>query len=96
MLQKKRTPRWHKPFLAELAATSNVAASARKARIGLTCVYYTRRTNPDFAQAWQDALCEGYDLLEIGLLGTDAGRRIRGRQASRKRDCAAAARSSPR
>lgn len=68
MSKPKSQPRWHKPFLKELAATSNVAASARKARIGLTCVYATRRTNPDFARAWQEALCEGYDLLEMGLL----------------------------
>lgn len=68
MTKPKRPPRWHKPFLEELAATSNVTASARKARIGLACVYYTRRTNPDFARAWQDALCEGYDLLEMSLL----------------------------
>lgn len=59
---------WARAFLAELAATSNVAASARKAGISTAHVYELRRADPAFYREWQEALCEGYDLLELNLL----------------------------
>lgn len=59
---------WSTAFLTELAATSNVSAAARKARVPTTTVYATRRTDPAFNRKWQQALCEGYDLLEMDLL----------------------------
>lgn len=66
----KRAPmrKWRKPFLAELAATSNVAASARKAGICTSSAYEARRADPEFYREWQEALCEGYDHLEMNLL----------------------------
>jgi hypothetical protein len=60
--------KWSKSFLAELAATSNVSAAARKARISTSTAYEVRRTNPEFNRRWQAALCEGYDHLEMELL----------------------------
>lgn len=60
--------RWSKMFLAELATSSNVTASAKKAKIPVPTVYETRRRNPEFYRAWQQALCEGYDHLEMDLL----------------------------
>lgn len=60
--------RWSKVFLAELATSSNVTASARKAEVPVATVYETRRRNPEFNRAWQQALCEGYDHLEMELL----------------------------
>jgi hypothetical protein len=68
---RKKSPtfaQWSKVFLAELAATSNVTASATKARICTSKAYDARRTNPEFNRAWQQALCEGYDNLEMELL----------------------------
>lgn len=59
---------WRKPFLAELARTSNVAASARAAGVDASTVYKTRRAEPAFARMWFEALCEGYDNLELDLL----------------------------
>lgn len=59
---------WSKPFLAELAATSNVSAAARKAGVTTSLAYDARRTNPEFNRKWQQALCEGYDHLEMELL----------------------------
>jgi len=61
-------PVWTQAFLSELAATSNVSAAARKADVSATKVYDTRRHNPEFAHAWREALCEGYDNLEMELL----------------------------
>ncbi|MCB2060401.1 MAG: hypothetical protein R3E09_01010 [Novosphingobium sp.] len=61
-------PQWSKDFLSELAATSNVSASARKAGIATATAYDTRRSNPEFNRKWHDALCEGYDHLEMELL----------------------------
>lgn len=61
-------PKWTRTFLSELAATSNITASARKAGISTTTAYDTRRANPEFNRKWQQALCEGYDHLEMELL----------------------------
>jgi hypothetical protein len=63
-----RFRQWSKPFLAELAATSNVSAAARKAGVATGTAYEARRQNPEFNRAWQRALCEGYDHLEMELL----------------------------
>ena len=60
--------KWSKAFLSELAATSNVSASARKAGITTTTAYDARRNLPEFNRQWQQALCEGYDHLEMELL----------------------------
>ena len=57
-----------RPFLAALAETSNVARAAKLAGISTTTVYETRRKNRMFAKAWQAALAEGYDNLEMELL----------------------------
>ncbi len=59
---------WSRVFLGELAATSNVSAAARLAGISTFVVYETRRTNSEFNRQWQEALCEGYDHLEMALL----------------------------
>lgn len=66
--QKPSFAKWSKSFLSELAATSNVTASARKAGVTTATAYDARRANPEFNRAWQRALCEGYDHLEMELL----------------------------
>jgi hypothetical protein len=55
-------------FLEELAITSNVAAAAAVADLATSKVYALRRSDPDFAKAWYEALAEGYDNLEMELL----------------------------
>jgi hypothetical protein len=67
-VKKPSLPKWAKPFLAELAATSNVSAAARKAKTFTSTAYEARRQNPALNRAWQQALCEGYDHLEMELL----------------------------
>jgi hypothetical protein len=68
--RKKSPPfaQWSKVFLAELATTSNVTASAKKAGATTAQAYEARRIRRDFNRAWQQALCEGYDHLEMELL----------------------------
>ena len=63
-----RFNQWSKVFLAELAAQSNVTAAARKAGVPTSTAYDARRSNAEFNRAWQRALCEGYDNLEMELL----------------------------
>jgi len=60
--------KWSKPFLNALSATSNVTAAAKAAGVSTTTVYEVRRSNPEFSRQWQEALCEGYELLEMELL----------------------------
>ena len=59
---------WRDEFLVALAQTSNVAGSARRAGVPVRTVYRTRRTDAEFNRAWQVALAEGYDNLEMDLL----------------------------
>ena len=68
---KKRTTErdWQRVFLDALVDTSNISASARKAKVSTTHVYRTRREDEGFAEAWDEALYEGYIALEMDLLG---------------------------
>ena len=59
---------WRTTFLHGLAETSNVKASAEIADISQSWVYKTRREDDDFARQWLEALCDGYDRLEMDLL----------------------------
>ena len=61
-------------FLARLAETSNVSASARAAGMPVSSVYALRRKSPEFRAAWGDALAEGYARLEASLLETALGK----------------------
>jgi hypothetical protein len=56
-------------FLAELAQTANVSASARKAKMKEPQAYAERRKSIAFREAWAEALSEGYAKLELMMLG---------------------------
>jgi hypothetical protein len=78
---------WRALFLEALAQTSNVRASAERAKVPTATVYKTRRESAEFALKWRAALREGYDNLEMELLG-----HLRDPQPERKMDIAAAVR----
>lgn len=78
---------WRSVFLQALAETSNITASAARANVPLGTVYKLRRTDAAFAAQWQVALQEGYDGLEMELLGY-----LRDPKPERKMDVAAALR----
>lgn len=59
---------WRDKFIAALGETSNIRAAAEAAEISLSWVYKMRREDPDFERRWFEALCEGYDNLEMDLL----------------------------
>ena len=65
-------------FLAHLAETSNVRASARIAGITPALAYRERRRSAAFRDAWARALAEGYVRLEGEMLA-EALRRPNGR-----------------
>jgi hypothetical protein len=60
---------WRKGFLEALAETSNVTASAARVNVPARTVYKLRREDGEFAARWLAALHEGYDNLEMELLG---------------------------
>jgi hypothetical protein len=60
---------WRKHFLEALAETSNVSAAAERVKKTTQAVYKARREEPEFAAGWRTALVEGYDNLEMELLG---------------------------
>ena len=78
---------WQTIFLNELAETSNVKAAAEAAGVSQSCVYKTRRDEPDFARRWYESLAAGYDNLEMELLGY-----LRDPAPGRKMDVAGAVR----
>lgn len=55
-------------FLAHLAQSANVSASARAAGITASRAYAFRDRSPEFREKWHAALCEGYARLEAKLL----------------------------
>lgn len=61
-------PTWRGDFLMALAETSNVTAAALAAGVNPGRAYKSKRIEPDFARLWREALCEGYDNLEMELL----------------------------
>jgi hypothetical protein len=60
---------WVSIFIDKLAETSNVKAAAEEASVSQSLVYKKRRDDADFARRWYAALAEGYDNLEMELLG---------------------------
>ncbi|MBX7494437.1 hypothetical protein K3172_01050 [Qipengyuania sp. 6B39] len=66
---RRKEEKWRKVFLEELAATSNVSASAAIAKVKPGEVYRTRRADRNFAAQWRAALFEGYANLEMEVLG---------------------------
>lgn len=61
-------------FLAKLAETANVAASAREAGMPVSSVYALRLKSPEFRCEWGEALAEGYARLEASLLEAALGK----------------------
>jgi len=66
--ESKNNRHWRASFLAKLAETSNVTASAEAAGVHPSRVYKVKRLEPEFAREWFDALIEGYDALEVEVL----------------------------
>lgn len=60
---------WRTYFLQKLAETSNVSASADHVGVATSRAYKVRREDPAFAAAWRAALFEGYQHLEMEVLG---------------------------
>lgn len=62
------SPKWRRRFVEHLAQSSNVTQSAVHAGISTSLAYRARKTDPDFAEAWLEALYEGYLHLEMEVL----------------------------
>lgn len=54
-------------YLAHFAATCDSEEAARRAGVSDSAVYQHRRTDPEFAAAWAEALDQGYARLEAEL-----------------------------
>ena len=61
-------PVWAGRFLDALRRGMGAREAARVAGVTTSRVYRLRRTDPDFARRWYEALAEGYDNLEMELL----------------------------
>jgi len=60
---------WRTYFLQALAETSNVRLSAERADVSPSRAYKARREDAGFRAAWAAALLEGYEHLEMEMLG---------------------------
>lgn len=67
--KRRLTPARLERFLEALGDSSNVAAAAAAAQVTPGQIYKLRRADPAFARRWFAALAEGYDNLEMELLG---------------------------
>jgi len=54
---------WEKAFLAALENTGSVSAAAEAAQMGRSMVYAHKRSDPEFARQWEEALETSADLL---------------------------------
>ncbi len=61
----KLTPQKRQHFLKVLAATCNVKEAARDINVSRTQVYEARKRDVEFAAAWDNAIEEGADALEL-------------------------------
>ncbi|MDT0576521.1 hypothetical protein RM533_10010 [Croceicoccus sp. F390] len=76
---------WRERFLDALSRTSNVAASARAAKMDVSTVYKARQSESEFARRWFAALCDGYDAMEMDLLHRLRAGTVESSEAKRKR-----------
>jgi hypothetical protein len=58
---------WRATFLAALEASGNISASARRAGVGRATVYRHRAGEPDFREAWDEAMETAADALEAEI-----------------------------
>jgi hypothetical protein len=61
---RTRTGRWKAVFLKTLEKTPSVTMAAKAAGIQRRTAYDHREKDPEFAQAWDDALNQSLDVLE--------------------------------
>lgn len=67
-LPERWTPEKRREFLAKLAETANVRASARAVGMSVQGVYKLRARSSEFRKEWAAALREAYAQLEVMLL----------------------------
>jgi hypothetical protein len=80
-------PDWQEKFLKALADTGNVKAACHVAGVARPTVYEHRHKDESFAAAWETAIEESVDLLEIearrrAVKGTDKPIFHRGKQVA--------------
>lgn len=56
---------WERAFLVALAKSGNVTKAAAAAKITRSTAYLLKREASDFAEAWDEAIEEAGDLLEL-------------------------------
>lgn len=59
---------WRKRFIETLTATSNLQRAAEAAKVPLARAYEIRRSDAEFARAWQAAIADGYITLELEVI----------------------------
>lgn len=55
---------WQEPFLLALSNKPNVSRACRQAKISRMTAYRSRRDDPQFAAAWEEALSFGVEAME--------------------------------
>lgn len=63
--KKKRRPAWMKGFLDALTKNGVVAYACKIVGVGRTTVYRFREEDPDFAAAWDAAIEQALDDMEV-------------------------------
>jgi hypothetical protein len=61
---RARVKQWHAAFLRSLARSPSVTVAARSAGVSTRACYKARDADPEFAEAWNDAINKSVDTLE--------------------------------
>ena len=61
---RARIKQWHAKFLRSLAKTPSVTIAARAANVSTRACYKAKDADPEFAEAWSDAINKSVDALE--------------------------------
>ncbi len=59
---------WQARFLDTLTASSSLVRAAHTAGVSIAEAFHARRTQPEFARAWQEAIDDGYVGLEMEVM----------------------------
>ena len=64
---KNKVKDWQEAFIATMRVYPVVRVACEKAGVSRAEVYRCRATDPEFAQAWNDAKDDGIDVLEASM-----------------------------
>ena len=67
-MPNRRSRKKEAAFLAALRGHGNISEAAKEAKLPRRTVYFWKKTYEDFSEAWEDALYEALDKIEVTVV----------------------------